>query len=298
MRTATVFRTTTALVTILAALALGEAAAPQEIGTTAAVDQEALGTPPNLPTRTLLVGTDVVSHERVQTSEQGRTQLLFLDESSLNVGPSSDLVLDEFVYDPGAGTGQIAINLGQGLLRYVGGKISKSGNVSVTTANATIGIRGGIFDMIKGPYSLGSIPVGNETLAGHQFGILTCSNGTQREVVRNPSFLCRATPAGIEVIPKPPGWNAAIQALLNGRGDGAPQLPPEEVARAVDLACGSGFGATDPKCQPGLNELPDPFIDQVIGLDDVWPEDLLDNIPVDGGEDGEGGGCDENPDLC
>jgi hypothetical protein len=291
MRASSILRSTTALVTILGALALAQTALPQEIGTAAAVDQEALGTPPNRPTRTLHVGTDVVSHERVETSEEGRTQLLFLDESSLNVGPNSDLVLDEFVYDSNTGAGQIAINLGRGLLRYVGGKISKSGNVSVTTSHATIGIRGGIFDLVKGPYQMGQVPVGDETLAGHQYGILTCSNGRQSEIVRNPNFLCRATPQGITVIPKPPGWNAAVQALLNGRGGGGPPLSPEAVARAVDLSCGSGFGASDPKCQPGLNELPDPFIDETIGLDEVWPEDLLDAIPVDDGEGGGDGEC-------
>ena len=293
MRTATFLKTSTALLTILGVLALGESTFSQEIGTTAAVNQDTMGTPPNQSTRTLFVGTNVMSRERVQTSELGRTQLVFLDESSLNIGPGSDLILDEFVYDRGTDAGQLALTLGKGLMRYVGGKISKSGNVSVTTSHATIGVRGGIFDMIRGPYTMNGVSIGDETLAGHQFGVVTCRNGRTSEVIKKPDFICRATSAGIEVIPKPDWWDRTIQAFLDGRDPGGGP-DAQEVADKMALTCGSGAGTTDPRCLPGLDEPPDPFIDQTIGIDEVIPEDLLENV-----EGGEGGDCEgpcESPD--
>ena len=52
-------------------------------------------------------------------------------------------MIDEFVYNPGAGSGHMAVSLAKGALRLVGGQLSHQGEASVTTSNATIGIRGG-----------------------------------------------------------------------------------------------------------------------------------------------------------
>ena len=70
--------------------------------------------------------------------------MLFLDESALTIGPNSEVVLDEFVYDPNTKTGKLVLtgrNQGPGL---VGGRISKTNPVILKTPTATIGIRGGI----------------------------------------------------------------------------------------------------------------------------------------------------------
>jgi hypothetical protein len=90
-----------------------------------------------------LVGTDVVFKED-QTKDDGQTQILFLDQSTLTVGPNSLIVLDEFVYDPNASDGKLAISLGTGVLRFVGGVISKKAGVSIDTPTASLVIRGGI----------------------------------------------------------------------------------------------------------------------------------------------------------
>ena len=55
------------------------------------------------------------------------------------------MVIDQFVYDPNAGTGKLAASLGRGVFRFVGGKLSKQDNaVTMRTPTATIGIRGGV----------------------------------------------------------------------------------------------------------------------------------------------------------
>jgi hypothetical protein len=70
--------------------------------------------------------------------------MLFLDGSALTAGPNSDVVLDEFVYDPASETGKLSISATKGVLRLVGGKISKNEPITLKTPTATIGIRGGI----------------------------------------------------------------------------------------------------------------------------------------------------------
>ena len=72
------------------------------------------------------------------------TQILFVDGTSLTVGPRSDLVIDRFVYDPAVSAGELVGRLGGGVLRVVGGRISKSGRIEITTPVAVIGVRGGI----------------------------------------------------------------------------------------------------------------------------------------------------------
>jgi hypothetical protein len=115
-----------------------------EVGRAAAVNQLSEGTPPGEETRRLLIGTDVFFEERIVTSGEGQTQILFTDESSLTVGPNAEIVIDSYVFDPNTGDGEISMNLIDGALRYVGGRISKGGGVSLQTPTATIGIRGGI----------------------------------------------------------------------------------------------------------------------------------------------------------
>ena len=114
------------------------------IGTTAAVNTDTTGTPPRMATRNLYIGANVFSRERIETSKSGQAQLLFLDESALTIASGSDVVLDRFIYDPAISAGEIALSVGAGVFRFVGGRISKTTAVTIKTPSATLGIRGGI----------------------------------------------------------------------------------------------------------------------------------------------------------
>ena len=114
------------------------------VGRTTAVVQEARGTPPRQTTRVLVPKLDLFENERIQTDDRGVTQILFRDGTHLTVGPNSDLVIDRFVYDPDTSAGELAAELGRGVLRFVGGQISKRGRAAIATPVAVIGVRGGI----------------------------------------------------------------------------------------------------------------------------------------------------------
>ncbi len=129
----------------LAALALaGLPAAAQDVGVTAAVNPASFGTVPGEATRTLELGGNITFLEEIETDDGGQAQVLFLDQSTLTVGPNSFIVIDEFVFDPSTSVGNLVMNLERGLVRYVGGEISKEGGVTIDTAVATVGIRGGM----------------------------------------------------------------------------------------------------------------------------------------------------------
>ncbi|NEW90175.1 hypothetical protein DU475_23310 [Rhodopseudomonas sp. WA056] len=111
----------------------------QEVGKASAVNPAATAN-----TRTISIGESITHKERIKTTDKGSVQILFIDKTSMTVGPNSDLTIDEYVYDPNAGTGKLAARLGKGALRFVGGQISHTGDAEIKTASATIGIRGGV----------------------------------------------------------------------------------------------------------------------------------------------------------
>jgi hypothetical protein len=118
--------------------------ASARVGVTSGADGDPLGKPPNENERILRIGIDVQADEVITTAANDRAHLVFLDGSSLTVGPDARLTIDRFVFDPATQKGDLAINATKGVFRLVGGKISKSNAIVIKTPASTIGIRGGI----------------------------------------------------------------------------------------------------------------------------------------------------------
>ena len=132
------------MLVILAAASLSTGAVEaQQVGTAAAVNPAAQARGSG-GSRTIVMGQSIAHKERIQTTSAGSVQLLFLDKTSMTIGPNSDLAIDEYVYDPASNTGKLAATLSKGVMRFVGGQISHAGNAQITTPNAVVGIRGGV----------------------------------------------------------------------------------------------------------------------------------------------------------
>ena len=114
-----------------------------EVGVTAASITDARGKPPISPARNLETGLEVFFNEKVSTDDSGRVQLLFRDGTSLTVGAGSEMTIDEYVFDPDSGSGEMVVNISKGVFRLVGGKISKNTPVVFNTPTATVAVRGG-----------------------------------------------------------------------------------------------------------------------------------------------------------
>jgi hypothetical protein len=132
------------VVAFVAVLALPGAVAAAGVGVTSATDGDPLGRPPAAAERVLHVGIDIEASERVTTGPQDRAHVVFLDGTSITIGPNSVLTIDKFVFDPNVGKGDMGVTLTKGVFRLVGGKISKNSEITIGTPSATIGIRGGI----------------------------------------------------------------------------------------------------------------------------------------------------------
>lgn len=107
--------------------------------------------------RRLATGNPVLQNDRIRTGANSVAQLLFADQTTLSVGERSEIVLDRFVYDPHRSTGDVAVSLTAGALRFVSGRQDPR-SYQVSTPVATIGVRGTIVDFIY--------------VNGHMYGIL------------------------------------------------------------------------------------------------------------------------------
>src|SRR3981189_1220743 len=120
------------------------AQAQSRVGVTQSIQNNPVGKPPSGGGRVLRVGTDVQANEITATAADDRAHLVFLDGTTLTIGPSSSMTIDKFVYDPTTQKGELAVNATKGVFRIIGGRINKTSTIAVTTPSATMGIRGGI----------------------------------------------------------------------------------------------------------------------------------------------------------
>jgi hypothetical protein len=107
----------------------------QTVGTAQSVKPDASGS----ISGTLSAGSGVHANETIKTGSSGQAGLQFNDKSNLSVGPSSQVRLDKFVYDPNKGTSGVAIEATRGAFRFAS---QGKGEVRIKTPSGTLGIRG------------------------------------------------------------------------------------------------------------------------------------------------------------
>jgi|GEM_PF-1178185 hypothetical protein len=204
------------------AIAAPPGRADQRVGVDSAVNPNAMGIPPGALPRRLVLGQDILFNERITTEATGQTQILFVDESTLSIGPNANMVIDQFVFDPNTGAGKLAASLTRGVFRFVGGKLSKQENaVSFRTPAATIGIRGGAFlvrvrECVNAPAGCNVLDV------EHVYGkatTVTTPDGQSKTIFRSGFgvHVARVGEAISDPAPEPPGTAAALLAQLDGR---------------------------------------------------------------------------------
>ncbi len=160
------------------AAAIGPAAAEKKVGVAAAVNPDAFSSLAGAPKSQLNIGKSIFFNERIATTTSGLVQVLLVDGSTFTVGPDSDLVIDKFVYDPNKGTGQIAASFSKGVMRFVGGKISKSDNaVTINTPAGAMAVRGCIILTQVTPSNFSAVLVYGDYLKMKNFVVYEPGNG-------------------------------------------------------------------------------------------------------------------------
>jgi len=89
-------------------------------------------------------GTRLHVGDTLATGPDGSLGVLLRDNSSLSIGPSSSLVLRDFLFSPSEGKFGLLVRLSRGTMAYLSGLIGKLApeKARFETPTATIGIRG------------------------------------------------------------------------------------------------------------------------------------------------------------
>jgi hypothetical protein len=95
---------------------------------------------------TLVVGTDVQIGQTVVTGPVGQVELIFSDGTKLVVGPSSSLLIEDYLLRTDGSAGKLAVSMLSGTFRFFTGTMPKS-SYELTTPSGTIGIRGTIIEV-------------------------------------------------------------------------------------------------------------------------------------------------------
>tara|TARA_Y100000766_G_scaffold270101_1_gene267708 strand:+ start:7893 stop:8750 length:858 start_codon:yes stop_codon:yes gene_type:complete len=117
--------------------------AKEEIGVASAVNKNTTDLTLEEERKLVEAGYKIIQNHTLETDSIGRAALLLIDGTSFSIGPNSSVTLDKFIYNPETAEGSLEVS-SRGLLRLVGGKVTKKRPALIRTNSATVGIRGGI----------------------------------------------------------------------------------------------------------------------------------------------------------
>ena len=141
----------------------------------------------------LTTGSKLYFGDSIITEAASSAQVLLMDQTTLTIGESSELVIDEFVYDPQTKIGKIISSVKIGTVKIITGEISKTNpdNLEIKTPTGSIGARGTEFAVVTESDTKSTVvllgPGVNNTL-GMVPGILNISDGVNIVNVTTPGF--------------------------------------------------------------------------------------------------------------
>lgn len=250
------------LAALLACAAPAVAAPGDDIGATVRIVNLVTGTFAK-DERDLAKGDPVRQDELIEVSEDGIGEIRLRDDTELALGPGSQLLLDEFVYNPDISGGAIVLDLVQGAFRFITGLAAKPAYV-IRTPTASITVRGTIFDVYVEAVS------GISWLLLVEGAIEACNQRQQCKELDEPGKLLRITPDG--VVGDPLTW---------------PDLPTGD----LEFATAFPFIVTPPTVDPDPVFTPEEIVDGKIPDGPIYDED--DDAGDDTDTDTDDGDVDE-----
>ena len=182
-------------------------------------------------------GMDVLRFDRVLTERQARMQILLENKTTFSVGPASEIVIDEYVYEPDKGVVDITADFVEGVFRYVSGTAAKPAdrNVEIQTDAGTVGVRGtsmfvtsrggdGDGDGGDGNVFVGLLGPGTGNNAGMNDGGVVVSNAQGTTTVSREGFGVSMSEGQAPSAPQeiPDTLVSEVQSSMSGGGGSAP----------------------------------------------------------------------------
>jgi hypothetical protein len=136
-----------------------QAAAADAIGSVASLQGSATVTRGNT-NGALKVDDDIFRGDIIQTASNATLGITLDDDTTFTMGGNARMVMDEFLYQSG-GKPAATYNVVRGTLAFVAGQVARTGDMSIATPTATIGIRGttGVVEVPEGVTTAGQVAV-------------------------------------------------------------------------------------------------------------------------------------------
>lgn len=141
----------------------------------------------------LITGSKIYFGDSIITEATSTAQILLMDQTTLTIGESSELVMDEFVYDPQTKIGKFVSSVKIGTVKIITGEISKTNpdNLEIKTPTGSIGARGTEFAVVTESDTKSTVvllgPGVNNTL-GMVPGNLRVTDGNINIDITQPGF--------------------------------------------------------------------------------------------------------------
>jgi hypothetical protein len=133
---------------------------PPRAGAAADVSGDVTFVYPDGSQHTASAGAPLPIGARVITGPTGSFKLALLDGTVISFGPNSDMVIDEYVYDPDTHEDRFLARITKGIFRFVAGKAShRPDQWRVSVPSGQLGIRGTTFDVTANPDGSGELAV-------------------------------------------------------------------------------------------------------------------------------------------
>jgi len=128
-------------IAVLAVTMADAVASSQDVGAIEKITLNVYGTPPEASRAPQRPGDPVAFQELLETLNDSAALVRFIDGSALTIGAKSKILVDQFVFDPGSGSGNALISITSGALRFATGAMPK-GKTVIDTPTATLTLRG------------------------------------------------------------------------------------------------------------------------------------------------------------
>lgn len=205
-------------------LSLAATALSAPIGEAASVVPAANYTRNGGAEKPLAIRDTLEQNDRIRTTAAGSTRVRLLDDTMITIGPNSEVLLDQFVFD-GNRAQKATVEVVRGAMRFVSGT-SERRAYEIKTPAATIGVRGTVVDIgfVNGRWSF-------NTVDGTITATLTSTGETRSFSAGQPGF--SVAPSGFVPI------NPSDATQLWRRLDGAHQ----QLAKAAGSSPSAPQGA-------------------------------------------------------
>jgi hypothetical protein len=90
----------------------------------------------------LRINDPIFEHDTLATGPDGALGVTFDDQTTFSLSANTRIVVDAFVYQKGGAGNAANFNVAVGTAAFVASLVAKTGDMKITTASATLGIRG------------------------------------------------------------------------------------------------------------------------------------------------------------